>query len=151
MDLEQQTVFNYLVSLFSDRNMNQEFLKNMNILWPDFKLVIERSLRDLHYLKRENLTNRDYYALLPYIQLKSRVTNYVWLERIAAYCKERLNKPATSANILSVIEHNKLYYVVRDNLHYLLVEIHLEPDEFYNILLENRNELTEEMLEGMEF
>ena len=50
MNLEQQTVFNYLVSLFSDRNMNQEFLKNMNILWPDFKLVIERSLRDLHYL-----------------------------------------------------------------------------------------------------
>lgn len=151
MDLKQETVFNYLVNLFTDREYNQEFLKNMSVLWPDFKLVVERVLRELHYLKRESLTDKDYQMLQPYINLKSRVAIQVWIEKIEAYCKDREDKPATSENLLSVIERNKLYDVVRGNLNCLVVEILLDQSEFNKLLWESRGEVTTEMLEGIDF
>lgn len=151
MDLKQKTVFNYLVNLFTDREYNQQFLKNMSVLWPDFKLVVERSLRELHYLKRESLTDKDYQMLRPYINLKSRVAIQVWIEKIEDYCKDREDKPATSENLLSVIERNKLYDVVRGNLNCLVVEILLDQSEFNKLLWESRGEVTTEMLEGIDF
>lgn len=151
MDLKQETVFNYLINLFTDREYNQQFLKNISVLWPDFKLVVERALRELHYLKRESLTDKDYQMLLPYINLKSRVAIQVWIEKIEDYCKDREDKPATSENLLSVIERNKLYDVVRGNLNYLVVEILLDQSEFNKLLWESRGEVTTEMLEGIDF